>query len=341
MATEIPLLEINGLKTHFAQGPSAVRAVDGADLVIRDGETVCVVGESGCGKSMMARSILRIVSPPGRVVGGEMKFRTADSKVVDLAQLDPTGEEIRSIRGREIAMIFQEPMTALGPVQTIGAQIGDAIRLHMKVSRAEARNRTIEILTRVGMPRPEQRINAYPFQLSGGMRQRAMIALALSCRPRLLIADEPTTALDVTTQAVILDLIKDLQAEFGMAVMFITHDLGVVAEIADNVAVMYLGRVVERAPVDDIFHETRHPYTRGLLRSIPRLGIAVGEELDTIEGMVPNPLNRPQGCSFHPRCREFMPGLCDRIDPRRTVFPGGQEVRCLLHENVSKREVVS
>jgi peptide/nickel transport system ATP-binding protein len=341
MATEIPLLEINGLKTHFAQGPSAVRAVDGADLVIRDGETVCVVGESGCGKSMMARSILRIVSPPGRVVGGEMKFRTADSKVVDLAQLDPTGEEIRSIRGREIAMIFQEPMTALGPVQTIGAQIGDAIRLHMKVSRAEARNRTIEILKRVGMPRPEQRINAYPFQLSGGMRQRAMIALALSCRPRLLIADEPTTALDVTTQAVILDLIKDLQAEFGMAVMFITHDLGVVAEIADSVAVMYLGRVVERAPVDDIFHETRHPYTRGLLRSIPRLGIAVGEELDTIEGMVPNPLNRPQGCSFHPRCREFMPGLCDRIDPRRTVFPGGQEVRCLLHENAGMREVVS
>jgi peptide/nickel transport system ATP-binding protein len=341
MATDVPLLEINGLKTHFAQGASAVRAVDGADLVIRDGETVCVVGESGCGKSMMARSILRIVSPPGKIVGGEMKFRKADGQLVDLAGLDPRGEEIRAIRGREIAMIFQEPMTALGPVQTIGAQIGDAIRLHMKVSRAEARNRTIEILKRVGMPRPEERLAAYPFQLSGGMRQRAMIALALSCRPRLLIADEPTTALDVTTQAVILDLIKDLQSEFGMAVMFITHDLGVVAEIADSVAVMYLGRVVERAPADDIFHATLHPYTRGLLRSIPRLGIAVGEDLDIIEGMVPNPLDRPSGCSFHPRCREFMPGRCDRIDPARTVLPGGREVRCLLHEAVGQPESVS
>ncbi len=329
-----PLLQISGLKTYFGTG-NPIRAVDGVDLTINDGETVCVVGESGCGKSMLARSILRIVSRPGNVVGGTMNFRRSDGRVVDLAALDPTGEDIRAVRGKEIAMIFQEPMTSLGPVQTIGAQIMDAIRLHFKVGKREARDRAIEILRRVGMPRPEERLDAYPFQLSGGMRQRAMIALALSCSPRLLIADEPTTALDVTTQAVILDLIKELQAESGMAVLFITHDLGVVAEIADTVAVMYLGRVVERSGVDGIFHDPKHPYTRGLLRSIPRLGIHVGEDLDTIEGMVPNPLNRPPGCSFHPRCREAVAGLCDRIDPKRTELADYSEVRCLLHERVT------
>ncbi len=329
--TRRPLLDITGLKTWFGSGASAVKAVDGADLTIGEGETVCVVGESGCGKSMMARSILRIVSPPGDVVGGSIVFHKADGQTVDIAKLNPRGEEIRAIRGREIAMIFQEPMTSLGPVQTIGSQIMDAIRLHMKVSKAEARNQAIEILRRVGMARPEERIDAYPFQLSGGMRQRAMIALALSCRPRLLIADEPTTALDVTTQAVILDLIRELQAEFGMAVMFITHDLGVVAEIADNVSVMYLGKVVERTGVDNIFHAPRHPYTRGLLRSIPRIGIGVGHDLDTIEGMVPNPLDRPRGCTFHPRCPDFMPGRCDVIDPAPTMVEG-TEVRCLLYE---------
>ncbi|HTN61284.1 MAG TPA: ABC transporter ATP-binding protein [Devosia sp.] len=333
-SSRAPLLEINGLKTYFGVG-NPIRAVDGVDLTINDGETVCVVGESGCGKSMLARSILRIVSRPGQVVGGTMNFRKSDGSMVDLAQLDPTGEAIRAVRGNEIAMIFQEPMTSLGPVQSIGSQIMDAIRLHRKVGKREARDQAIEILRRVGMPRPEERLNAYPFQLSGGMRQRAMIALALSCSPRLLIADEPTTALDVTTQAVILDLIKELQAESGMAVLFITHDLGVVAEIADNVAVMYLGRVVERAGVDGIFHDPKHPYTRGLLRSIPRLGIHVGEDLDTIEGMVPNPLNRPTGCSFHPRCREAIAGLCDRIDPKRTDLPDGAQVRCLLHEDVT------
>jgi peptide/nickel transport system ATP-binding protein len=331
--TKTPLLEISGLKTYFGVSDKAIRAVDGVDLTINDGETVCVVGESGCGKSMMARSILRIVPPPGKLAGGAMRFRKANGETVDLASLDPRGEPIRAVRGREIAMIFQEPMTSLGPVQTIGSQIVDAIRLHMKVSKREARNQAIEILRRVGMPRAEERLDAYPFQLSGGMRQRAMIALALSCRPRLLIADEPTTALDVTTQAVILDLIRDLQAEFGMAVLFITHDLGVVAEIADSVAVMYLGRVVERGSVDTIFHDPHHPYTRGLLRSIPRLGIHVGEDLDTIEGMVPNPLDRPRGCSFHPRCREAIAGYCDRIDPVQTTLPDGSEVRCLLYED--------
>ncbi len=326
------LLAIEGLKTWFGEGDAAVRAVDGVDLTVAPGETVCVVGESGCGKSMMARSILQIVPPPGHVEAGTMRFMRESGQEVDIAKLDPKRPEIRSIRGKEIAMIFQEPMTSLGPVQTIGSQISDAIRLHFKASKKEARERTIEILQRVGMPRAEERISAYPFQLSGGMRQRAMIALALSCRPRLLIADEPTTALDVTTQAVILDLIRELQDEMGMAVMFITHDLGVVAEIADSVAVMYLGRVIERGSVDDIFHAPKHPYTRGLLRSVPRLGVLVGEELETIEGTVPGPYSRPEGCSFHPRCPEMMAGVCDRFEPRRIDLAGGASVRCHLHD---------
>ena len=336
MATEMTgarsLLKIEGLKTWFGEGEAAVRAVDGVDLTVAPGETVCVVGESGCGKSMMARSILRIVPPPGRLEAGTIRFVRGDGREIDIATLDPRQPEIRAIRGREIAMIFQEPMTSLGPVQTIGSQIMDAIRLHFRIPKKEARDRAIEILKRVGMPRAEERLDAYPFQLSGGMRQRAMIALALSCQPRLLIADEPTTALDVTTQAVILDLIRELQDDMGMAVMFITHDLGVVAEIADTVAVMYLGRVIERADVDDIFHSPKHPYTRGLLRSVPRLGIAVGEDPDAIEGMVPGPYSRPTGCSFHPRCREMMPGICDRIEPGRTDFASGRSVRCLLHD---------
>jgi peptide/nickel transport system ATP-binding protein len=325
-----PLISMRDVHAHFRTSEGIVRALDGIDLDIADGKTLCVVGESGCGKSVTARTLLQIVQPPGRIVAGEILLRRPDGSRVDIAALDPRGREIRAIRGREIAMIFQEPMTALGPLHTIGDQIMDAIRLHMKVDRKEARRRAIDVLERVGMPRPDQQLANYPFQLSGGMRQRAMIALALSCQPRLLIADEPTTALDVTTQAVILDLIRKLQADFGMAVMFITHDLGVVAEVADDVAVMYLGRVVEYGTVDDIFHAPKHPYTRSLLRSIPRLDGA-DQELVAIEGMVPHPFNRPSGCSFHPRCPEVIRGRCDREEPRRTRLDGG-EVRCLRYE---------
>jgi peptide/nickel transport system ATP-binding protein len=238
---------------------------------------------------------------------------------------------MRAIRGGEIAMIFQEPMTSLSPLYTVGDQLVEAIMLHLPLSRADARRRAIEMLGRVEIPRPQMRVDSYPFELSGGMRQRAMIAMALSCSPSLLIADEPTTALDVTTQAQILDLIRGLQAELGMAVMLITHDLGVVAEMADDVVVMYLGVAAERGDVDAVFHDPKHPYTRALLRSIPKLGLKVRQRLASIEGMVPNPLNRPGGCPFHTRCDQFMPGRCDAIVPAPVSLGPRREVRCLLH----------
>jgi peptide/nickel transport system ATP-binding protein len=270
------VLEVQNLGTWFDSGPQVVKAVDDASLTLRRGRTLCVVGESGSGKSVTARSILKIVPPPGRIVAGRILLHGSDlpwagGAPIDITALHPKSRRIREIRGREIAMIFQEPMSSLSPVHTIGSQIIEAIRLHRKVSRAEARARAIEVLGQVKIPRPAQSIDAYPFEFSGGMRQRAMTAMALACEPKLLIADEPTTALDVTTQAEILDLIKELQARYGMAVMFITHDMGVVAEIADEVAVMRLGRVVERGPVDAIFHHPQHPYTKLLLGSVLKL----------------------------------------------------------------------
>mgnify|MGYP000521879263 CR=1 FL=1 len=334
-----PLLEIRDLKTYFFLDEGTVKAVDGASLTVWRGRTLCVVGESGCGKSVMARSILQIVDPPGRIVSGEILFHRRREvgngqvvdEVIDLAKLHPRGREIRQIRGKDIAMIFQEPMASLSPVHTIGDQIMENILLHQRVSKAEARNRTIELLRKVGIPRPEQRVDEYPFQLSGGQRQRAMIAMALSCNPSLLIADEPTTALDVTTQAQILELMAQLKDEFNMSIMLITHDLGVVAEMADDVVVMYLGRIVERAGVDALFYDPKHPYTRALLRSIPKLGPKMRERLEAIKGMVPNPYNRPRGCTFHPRCPSFMPGVCDRIEPPPVPLGDGREVRCLLY----------
>jgi ABC-type dipeptide/oligopeptide/nickel transport system ATPase component len=269
MAERDILLEIKDLRTHFATSEGVVRAVDGVDLVVRRGRTLCVLGESGCGKSITARSILQIVDKPGRITGGQILFHDRERGIVDLAAMRPTGPEIRRIRGRKIAMIFQEPMTSLSPVHTIGQQIIEVVNLHLGLDGGAARAHTIDILSRVGIPNAASRLDNYPFQLSGGMRQRAMIALALACKPDLLIADEPTTALDVTTQAQILDLMRDLQAEMGMAMMFITHDLGVVAEIADDVAVMYLGEVVERADVLTLFEDPKHPYTQALLASVP------------------------------------------------------------------------
>ena len=328
------LLEVRGLKTHFPARGGVIKAVDGVDLRVDPGRTLCVVGESGSGKSITAFSILQLVGRPGQIVAGEILYRTRSRGVIDLAKLPPKSNEMRAIRGGEIAMVFQEPMSSLSPVHSIGRQIVEAIRLHFKVTKDEAREKAIALLRRVDIPRSAERFDSYVFQLSGGMRQRAMIAMALSCSPRFLIADEPTTALDVTTQANILALIKDLQKDFGMAVMLITHDLGVVAESADDVAVMYLGRVVERGKVRDVFSEPRHPYTRMLLTSIPRLGRARrGERLNSIRGMVPHPLDRPAGCPFHTRCDSMMPGLCDQRMPATTVFSDGRTTECLLYED--------
>jgi oligopeptide/dipeptide ABC transporter ATP-binding protein len=349
MAINAPLLEVNNLKTHFHLDQGIVRAVNGVNFTVRRGQTVGLVGESGCGKSILARSILRIVPAPGRIVEGNILFHRnggngdglsdgagAQTGVVDLAQLDPRGAEIRSIRGAEIAMVFQEPMTSLSPVHTIGNQIIEAIRLHQDVSKETARQQAIRVLERVNMPHPERTIDRYPHQLSGGMRQRAMIAMALSCRPALLIADEPTTALDVTTQAQILTLMRDLQNEFGMAIIFITHDLGVIAQMVDYVIVMYLGQVVEMADVDTIFYNPKHPYTQSLLRSIPRLGRksvqGTSGRLTAIRGSVPDPYSAPSGCPFHPRCRHAIAGVCDKQEPPFLEVEPSHQVRCVLYE---------
>ena len=340
------LVEIKNLRTYFHLAEGTVRAVDGVDLTIKRGRTLGLVGESGCGKSMTAHSMLRIVPVPGRIEGGEILYhRTVEGKnlstmteVVDLAKLKPGGKEIRAIRGNEMSMVFQEPMTAMSPVRTVGRQIMEAIELHQQVSKAEARKRAIDMLARVKMPNPAQTIDDYPFQLSGGMRQRAIIAMALSCHPSLLIADEPTTALDVTTEAQILDLMRVLQNDLGMAIMYITHNLGVIAEMSDEVAVMYLGKIVEQADVNDIFFNPLHPYTRALLRSIPQLDDAVARSdkqrrLQVIKGTVPDPYSVLKGCSFHPRCPDSMADICDQVEPRAIEIKPGQSVRCHLYDS--------
>jgi peptide/nickel transport system ATP-binding protein len=344
---ENTLLEVKNLHTHFRLTQGLVKAVDGVDFTVMRGQTVGIVGESGCGKSVMARSIMRIVPPPGEIVEGEILFHhdpnsrngvpTAQVKqVVDMATLDPKGAQARSIRGSEISMIFQEPMTSLSPVHTIGSQIMEAILLHQNVSKEEARQQAISMLEKVNMPQPTRTVDRFPYQLSGGMRQRAMIAMALSCQPSLLIADEPTTALDVTTQAQILTLLAELQAEFGMAIIFITHDLGVIAQMVDYVVVMYLGKVVEIADVDSIFYDPKHPYTQSLLRSIPRLGRKsarrVNTRLTAIRGTVPDPYSIPTGCPFHPRCRKAIMGVCNEKEPPFLDVGSGHKVRCVLYE---------
>jgi peptide/nickel transport system ATP-binding protein len=333
------LLSVRNLKTYFVQDEGTVKAVDGVSFDLEAGRTLGIVGESGCGKSITARSILRIVDRPGRIVAGEIRFRRraatgggmADAPV-DLATLAPNGSEMRAIRGAEIALIFQEPMSSFSPVHTIGSQIVEAIMLHERVDRRQAREKTIQMLRRVGVSLPEQRVDQLAYQLSGGLRQRAMIAMALSCHPILLIADEPTTALDVTTQTQILGLMRQLQQEDGMAIMLITHDLGVIAEMATDVVVMYLGRVVEQAPVEEIFYAPRHPYTQALLRSIPRIGARSRERLTPIAGSVPHPYDRPTGCPFHPRCASFMAGTCDAREPELRPVGDRHAVSCFLYE---------
>jgi len=354
------LVEVKDLKVQFDVRDGIIKAVDGATFDIVRGRTLGVIGESGCGKSVTARAILRMVPRPGKVAGGEIlyhrRIKSNGSEMTDVVRindLDPDGTEIRKIRGGEIGMIFQEPMSSLTPVYTagshiheavglhrlmpirkVGAQIAETVQAHRHVTKQEAREIAIEMLHRVGLPKPEERVDSYPHQLSGGQRQRVMIAIALSCQPKMLIADEPTTALDVSIEAQILDIMRDLQETVDMAIMFITHNLGVVAEMAQDMVVMYMGKVVEKASVIEIFYEAQHPYTRALLKSIPHVGKRSQERLATITGMVPDPFNLPPGCVFHPRCPEYMPGKCDRIVPSWTQVGEDHWARCLLYEEV-------
>lgn len=358
------LLEVKDLQVHFEVRRGVVRALQGVNFTVRRGKTIGIIGESGSGKSVTARAIMQLLAQNGRVVNGEILFHhrkgndaSSSSEIIDITEQDSDGEIMRSLRGGEIAMIFQEPMSSLTPVYTAGVHIGEAVRLHLNplkrvdaqvanvvqqhqdVSKQEAKEIAISMLTRVGIPQPGQRVDAYPHQLSGGQRQRVMIAVALSCNPSLLIADEPTTALDVTTQAQINDLMLELQEEFGMAIMYITHDLGVIAEMAEDVAVMYLGKIVEEATVDQIFYDPKHPYTKALLQSIPKIGKERGERLEIIEGMVPDPFSIPDGCPFHNRCPQFIPGICDRHIPHLVPVGEDHTASCLLYDQKIMSEV--
>ncbi|MFN8636783.1 MAG: ABC transporter ATP-binding protein [Chloroflexota bacterium] len=335
---DVPLISIRDLKTYFYPDEGIVKAVDGASFDIPRAKTIGIVGESGCGKSVTARSILRIVERPGRIDEGQILYQPdangTEAGAVDLVKLPADGRQMRGIRGGKISLVFQEPMTSFSPVHTVGNQIVEAIRLHMPLSKKDAKDRAVQLLRLVGIPRAEQRVDEYAYQLSGGLRQRAMIAMALACDPILLIADEPTTALDVTTQAQILDLLRDLQQQNHMAIMLITHDLGVIAEMADEVVVMYLGRVVEKGSVDDIFYNPKHPYTRALLKSIPSVNATPREKLPTISGSIPHPYARPAGCPFYPRCPDFMPGTCDQHEPELIHVGDRQDAACFLYGGV-------
>lgn len=355
------LIEVKDLRVEFDVREGIVKAVDGLTLDIKRGQTVGVIGESGCGKSMTARAILQMIPKPGKITNGEILYyrRVKDvglSELVDIVnitKLDPDGSLIREIRGGEIGMIFQEPMSSLTPVYTAGTHIGEAVSLHRltpvkkigdqiaetiqahrKVTKQEARGIAIEMLHKVGIPNPDERVDNYPHQLSGGQRQRVMTAIALSCEPAMLIADEPTTALDVSIEAQILDIMRELQKNANMAIMFITHNLGVIAEMAEEIVVMYMGKQVERAKTVKLFYEPKHPYTRALLKSIPKVGKKSRERLASIEGMVPDPFHLPAGCVFHPRCPSFMPGKCDKIVPSWKQVAEDHWTSCLLYEEV-------
>ncbi|MCW5958566.1 MAG: ABC transporter ATP-binding protein [Pyrinomonadaceae bacterium] len=327
------LLEIENLQTHFPTRAGLVKAVNDVSFYIDEGELLGLVGESGCGKSITALSVMRLIAPPGKIVGGSIKFKDEDLGKV-------SEERMRQIRGNDIAMIFQDPMTSLNPVYTVGEQIAEAIRLHQKLNKSQARDAAVAAMDEVAIPAPETRFSDYPHQLSGGMRQRIMIAMALACNPELLIADEPTTALDVTIQAQILELLDGLRKTRKLGVLLITHDLGVVAEVADRVCVMYTGKIVEEAPVETIFENPKHPYTQGLLRSVPKIR-GIGEEKETrlltIEGVVPSPTNLPEGCHFEPRCTVSLPE-CSKLEIPLYQVDNNSEVRCIHYAPAVKEK---
>ncbi|MDF0726530.1 ABC transporter ATP-binding protein [Cytobacillus sp. S13-E01] len=326
-----PLLVVKELQTHFYGDSGVVKAVDGVTISVNKGETVGVVGESGCGKSVTSLSVMRLLKDtPGKIVGGSIEFEGENL-------LTKTEREMRKIRGNEIAMIFQEPMTSLNPVYKIGKQLEEAIVLHMKYDNKQAREHSVKMLQLVGIPRADEIVNEYPYQLSGGMRQRVMIAMAMACKPKLLIADEPTTALDVTIQAQILDLMRNLREESDTSIMLITHDLGVVAEMCDRVVVMYAGKVVEETDVFTMFENPKHPYTKGLIGSVPKLG-QKADRLESIPGNVPNPSNLPKGCKFAPRCSEVM-NVCLESEPELTSVEQSHTCRCWLYKNTEALEV--
>ncbi len=328
------LLEIENLQTHFPTRAGLVKAVNDVSFYINEGELLGLVGESGCGKSITALSVMRLIAPPGKIVGGSIKFKGEELK-------NASDERMREIRGNDIGMIFQDPMTSLNPVFTVGEQIAEALRLHRKLNKNDAWNAAIEAMDEVSIPDPSRRVKDYPHQLSGGMRQRVMIAMALACNPELLIADEPTTALDVTIQAQILELLDELRTTRKLAILLITHDLGVVAEVADRVCVMYTGKIVEESGVEEIFEKPKHPYTQGLLKSVPKLAAKNIEKitrLSTIEGTVPSPTNLPEGCHFAPRCEHRM-DICTRGTIPLFELANAVKVRCVLYDEKRKFEI--
>ncbi len=330
------IISVKNLKTYFYTNQRCNKAINGVSMDIKRGKTLCIVGESGCGKSVTATSIMQLLPKLSRIEQGEIIYHSGDERGdIRIDQLERNGKEMRSLRGKDIAMIFQDPMTALNPVYTIGWQIVEMIRSHENVSRQEARERALKLLTDMGIPNPQKRIDQYPHEFSGGMRQRAIIAMAMSCNPKVLIADEPTTALDVTIQAQIFELMDHLKKEYNTAIMMITHDMGVVCELADDVAVMYMGNIIESGTAEEVLGTPAHPYTRALLKSIPILGKGADQDINPIKGSTPDPFNRPSGCQFAPRC-DYACAECDQCMPDEVVMSGTHMVRCARYQEVLK-----
>lgn len=337
MSENNTVISVRNLKTYFYTNQRCNKALNGVSMDIKSGKTLCVVGESGCGKSVTASSIMQLLPLLSRIEEGEIIYHSEEKGDIHIEKLERNGREMRSLRGKDIAMIFQDPMTALNPVYTIGWQISEMLRAHENISKKEAHQRAQDLLKDMGIPFPEKRVDEYPHQFSGGMRQRAMIAMAMSCNPKVLIADEPTTALDVTIQAQIFELMDHLKKNYNTAIMLITHDMGVVCELADDVAVMYMGNIIESGSAEEVLDHPSHPYTRALLKSIPILGKGANQDINPIKGSTPDPYNRPPGCQFAPRC-DYASELCNQCMPDEVQLGGTHMVRCARYQEVTKND---